>query len=276
MTTSPWQHTLRMIGVLALLGVAVFPIYWMLVTSLTTSAELFAATPQFLPSLSELHVYKDVFNAIPVATWLKNSIIVAAGTTVLSILLAILPAYALSRFKFAGLALLGFVLFATQMLPEAMLVVPLYAIFGDLGLLNTLTGLILANTAFTVPVITWILKGAIDAVPIEVEEAARMEGCSKLDVVLLIVVPLIGPTLAAASVIAFFNGWNEYVFAQTLISSESLRTASVGLAGFVGELSTPVHSVMAVGFIYTLPAVLFYLLVQRYVVAGMTAGSVKG
>jgi multiple sugar transport system permease protein len=276
MSTSPLQHTLRMIGVLALLGVAVFPIYWMFVTSLTTSAELFAATPQFLPSLSELHVYKDVFNTIPVATWLKNSIIVAAGTTVLSILLAILPAYALSRFKFAGLALLGFILFATQMLPEAMLVVPLYAIFGDLGLLNTLTGLILANTAFTVPVITWILKGAIDAVPIEVEEAARMEGCSKLDVVLLIVVPLIGPTLAAASVIAFFNGWNEYVFAQTLISSESLRTASVGLASFVGELSTPVHSVMAVGFIYTLPAVLFYLLVQRYVVAGMTAGSVKG
>lgn len=276
MRSSPWQHTLRMIGVLALLGVAVFPIYWMFVTSLTTSAELFAATPQFLPSLSELHVYTDVFSTIPVATWLKNSFIVAAGTTVLSILLAILPAYALSRFKFAGLALLGFVLFATQMLPEAMLVVPLYAIFGDLGLLNTLTGLILANTAFTVPVIAWILKGAIDAVPIEIEEAARMEGCSKLDVVLLIVVPLIGPTLAAASVIAFFNGWNEYVFAQTLISSENLRTASVGLASFVGELSTPVHSVMAVGFIYTLPAVLFYLLVQRYVVAGMTAGSVKG
>ncbi|AYM14721.1 MULTISPECIES: carbohydrate ABC transporter permease [Agrobacterium] len=276
MRTSPWQHTLRMIGVLALLGIAVFPIYWMFVTSLTTSADLFAPTPQFLPSLSELHVYKDVFDTIHVATWLKNSIIVAAGTTVLSILLAILPAYALSRFKFAGLALLGFVLFATQMLPEAMLVVPLYAIFGDLGLLNTLTGLILANTAFTVPVIAWILKGAIDSVPIEVEEAARMEGCSKLDVVLLIVVPLIGPTLAASSVIAFFNGWNEYVFAQTLISSENLRTASVGLASFVGELSTPVHSVMAVGFIYTLPAVLFYLLVQRYVVAGMTAGSVKG
>ncbi|WP_429932895.1 carbohydrate ABC transporter permease [Agrobacterium vitis] len=276
MTTSPWQHTIRMIGVLALLGIAVFPIYWMFVTSMTTSAQLFASTPQFLPTWSELHVYSDVFKTIPVANWLKNSVIVAAGTTVLSILLAILPAYALSRFKFAGLALLGFVLFATQMLPEAMLVVPLYAIFGDLGLLNTLTGLVLANTAFTVPVITWILKGAIDAVPVEVEEAARMEGCSKFDVVLLIVVPLIGPTLAAASVIAFFNGWNEYVFAQTLISSESLRTASVGLASFVGELSTPVHSVMAVGFIYTLPAVLFYLLVQRYVVAGMTAGSVKG
>jgi multiple sugar transport system permease protein len=276
MTTNPWQHALRMAAVLALLGVAVFPIYWMLVTSLTPSAWLFADRPQFLPSLSEARIYLDVFNTIPVTTWLVNSTIVAAGTTVLSITLSILPAYALSRFRFVGIGLIGFILFATQMLPEAMLVVPLYSIFGKLSLLNSLIGLILANTAFTVPVITWILKGAIDSVPIEVEEAARIDGCSRVDIVLAVVIPLIGPTLAAAAVIAFFHGWNEYVFAQTLVSSESLHTASVGLAGFVGELSTPVHAVMAVGVIYTLPAVLFYLLVQRYVVAGMTAGSVKG
>ncbi|MGV1861910.1 carbohydrate ABC transporter permease [Rhizobium rhizogenes] len=276
MKTNPWQHAVRMIAVLALLGVAVFPIYWMLVTSLTPSGDLFADRPHFLPSLFEAGIYLEVFKTIPVATWLLNSTIVAAGTTVLSIVLSILPAYALSRFKFAGMGLVGFILFATQMLPEAMLVVPLYAIFGKLGLLNSLGGLILANTAFTVPVITWILKGSIDSLPIEVEEAARMDGCSKIDIVMAVVIPLIGPTLAAAAVIAFFHGWNEYVFAQTLVSSESLHTASVGLAGFVGELSTPVHAVMAVGVIYTLPAVLFYLLVQRYVVAGMTAGSVKG
>ena len=172
--------------------------------------------------------------------------------------------------------MLGFSLFATQMLPEAMLVVPLYAIFGQLSLLNSLFGLILANTAFTVPVITWILKGAIDAIPIEIEEAARIDGCSRLDIVFRVVLPLIAPTLAATSVIAFFHGWNEYVFAQTLVSSESLRTASVGLAGFVGELSTPIHAVMAVGIIYTVPALVFYLFVQRFVVAGMTAGGVKG
>lgn len=276
MQSTSWQHTLRLASILALLGVAAFPLYWMFVTSLTPSAELFADRPNFLPSFSQAGVYREVFDTIPVATWLMNSAIVAAGTTVLSIALAVLPAYALSRFRFIGIGLLGFVLFATQMLPEAMLVVPLYAIFGKLALLNSLTGLILANTAFTVPVITWILKGAIDGIPIEVEEAARIDGCSKIDIVLSIVIPLIAPTLAAASVIAFFHGWNEYVFAQTLISSESLRTASVGLAGFVGELSTPVHAVMTVGVIYTLPAVLFYLLVQRYVVAGMTAGSVKG
>ncbi len=269
-------HLPRIIAVLAMLGVASFPIYWMFVTSLTPSSELFATSPNMLPRFEQLGIYLEVFRTIPVATWLWNSFVVAAGTTVLSIALAILPAYALSRFRFAGIAILGFALFATQMLPEAMLVVPLYAIFGQLSLLNSLFGLILANTAFVVPVITWIIKGAIDSIPLEVEEAARVDGCSRIDIVLAIVIPLITPTLAAAAVIAFFHGWNEYVFAQTLISSEALRTASVGLASFVGELSTPIHSVMTVGVIYTLPAVVFYLFAQRYVVAGMTAGSVKG
>lgn len=276
MTTLRNGQHLRILSVLFMLGFAAFPIYWMFVTSTTPSSELFASSPRLLPDWSQLGTYVDVFNTIPVATWLKNSFLVAAGTTVLSILLAVLPAYALSRFRFAGLAVLGFALFATQMLPEAMLVVPLYSIFGDLGMLNSITGLILANTAFVVPVITWIIKGAIDGIPLEIEEAARVDGCSRLDIVLGIVIPLIAPTLAAAAVISFFHGWNEYVFAQTLVSSEALRTASVGLASFVGELSTPIHSVMAVGVIYTLPAIVFYLFAQRYVVSGMTAGSVKG
>ena len=271
-----WRYGLRIVAVLALLGVAVFPLYWMLVTSMTPSSELFADTARVIPNVSEIGVYREAFHGTSVTTWVRNSAIVAVGTTVLSLALAILPAYALSRFRFRGMGLVGFGLFITQMLPEAMLVVPLYAIFGELKLLNTLGGLILANSAFTVPVITWILKGAIDGVPIDIEEAARIDGCTRIDIVLGVVIPLVAPTLAATAVIAFFHGWNEYVFAQTLISDQNLRTASVGLAGFVGELSTPVHTVMAIGLMYTLPAVIFYLFVQRYVVAGMTAGSVKG
>jgi len=270
------RYGIRIVAVLALLGVAVFPLYWMLVTSMTPSSELFADSARVVPKLSEIGVYREAFHGTSVTTWVRNSAIVAVGTTVLSLALAILPAYALSRFRFRGMGLVGFGLFITQMLPEAMLVVPLYAIFADLKLLNTLGGLILANSAFTVPVITWILKGAIDGVPIDIEEAARIDGCTRIDIVLGVVIPLVAPTLAAAAVIAFFHGWNEYVFAQTLISDQNLRTASVGLAGFVGELSTPVHTVMAIGLMYTLPAVIFYLFVQRYVVAGMTAGSVKG
>ena len=271
-----WTHGLRLLAVLAILMGAGFPLYWMFVTSLTPSAALFAVPPHFWPTWSELGVYSEAFRTIPVGQWLRNSAVIAAGTTVLSIALAIFPAYALSRFRFRGAGLVGLGLFATQMLPEAMLVVPLYAIFGQFGLLNTLAGLILANTAFTVPVITWMLKGAIDGVPIDVEEAAKIDGCSRVGIVLSIVLPLVAPSLAAAAVISFFHGWNEYVLATTLISDEALRPASVGLASFVGELSTPVHSVMAVGLIYTVPAVVFYLFVQRYVVAGMTAGSVKG
>ncbi|QCO17617.1 carbohydrate ABC transporter permease (plasmid) [Azospirillum brasilense] len=270
------NSTARTLAVLVLLGVAAFPLYWMLVTSLTPSERLFDATPNLLPTLSQIGTYAAAFTETSLRQWLVNSLIVAVGTTVLSILLSVLPAYALSRLTFNGKLLLGFALFMTQMLPEAMLVVPLYDIFTKLSLLNTLLGLILANTAFTVPVVTWILKGAIDGVPSEIEEAARVDGCSRLGIVLAVVVPLIAPTLAAAAVIAFFHGWNEYVFAQTFISDDALRTASVGLASFVGELSTPVHTVMAVGFIYTLPAVVFYLFVQRYVVAGMTTGGVKG
>lgn len=273
---SPASHAVRMALIMVLLSAALFPIYWMVVTSLTSSANLFADRPQMVPDPAQAFNYAETFAKTGVLLWLKNSAIVAVGTMVLSILFAILPAYALSRFKFHGKGVLGFVLFATQMLPEAMLVVPLYAIFAKLLLLDTLGGLILANTAFTVPVITWILKGAIDGVPLEIEEAARIDGCSRLDIVLGIVLPVVAPTLAAAAVIAFFHGWNEYVFAQTLILSQELRTASVGLASFVGELSTPIHTVMAIGVMYTLPAVAFYLMVQRYVVAGMTAGSVKG
>ena len=162
------------------------------------------------------------------------------------------------------------------MLLEAMLVVPLYALFGQIQLLNTLTALILADSALTVPVVVWILKGAIDGVHEEIEEAARIDGCLQTDLVWRIVLPLIAPPLAAASVIAFFHGWNEYVFAQTFVSNESLKPASVGPAGFVGELSTPIHTVMSIAIIYTTPAIIFYRFVQRYVVSGMTAGGVKG
>jgi multiple sugar transport system permease protein len=271
-----FSRALRIVFVILMLLVAGFPFYWMFVTSLTPSSQLFASIPQFWPSWGEVGVYREAFVKIPVTTWLMNSLIVAAGTTVLSIALALYPAYALSRFEFTGKGVMGLSLFATQMLPEAMLVVPLYALFGQLQLLNTLTALVLANTAFTVPIVVWILKGAIDGVPEEIEEAACIDGCTQMEIVWRIILPLIAPTLAATAVIAFFHGWNEYVFAQTLVSSESLRTASVGLAGFVGELSTPIHTVMSIAVIYTLPAVVFYLFVQKYVVGGMTAGGVKG
>jgi multiple sugar transport system permease protein len=263
-------------AILAVLGLVAFPFYWMLVTATTPPDQLMSASPSLFPSLGRLGVFVEAFSAVPVAQWLRNSAVVALGTTVVCLVLAVLPAYALSRFRFRGKAALALGLFVTQMLPEAMLLVPLYALFRAANLLDTLAGLVLVNAAFGVPIVTWILKGAIDAVPREIEEAARIDGCNRFDVVMGVVLPLVAPTLAATAVIAFFHGWNEYLFAQTFINSAALHPASVGIAGLVGEYAVPIHLVMATGIIYTLPSIVFYLIAQRYVVSGLTAGSVKG
>jgi multiple sugar transport system permease protein len=162
------------------------------------------------------------------------------------------------------------------MLPEALLVVPLFALFRRYDLLDSLVGLIFVNSAFVLPIVALILKGAIDGIPRELEEAGRVDGAAPLSILTRINVPLIAPTIAAAAVIAFFHAWNEYVFAVTFIFTPAIQPASVGIANFIGELGTPIQTVMAVAFMFTLPAVVFYLFAQKYVVAGMTAGAVKG
>jgi multiple sugar transport system permease protein len=262
--------------VLILTGLAVFPFYWMFVTATTSDANMFGTVPQLLPDFSRLGIFAQIFAESAVREWLVNSLVIAAGTAILTLLFAVPLGYAFSRFSFRGKALVGFGLLATQMLPEAVLVVPLFSIFSPLHLLNNLGGLVLANTAFTLPVITWILKNAFDTVPVDIEEAAVLDGCSGIMALVHVVLPVVMPSVAASAVIAFFHGWNEYVFALTFITDDGLKPASVGLAGFIGEISTPIQSVMAVGVVYTLPAVVLYLIMQRFIVSGMAAGSVKG
>jgi multiple sugar transport system permease protein len=266
----------RIVALLTVLGIAVFPLYWMFVSALTRPDKLFSDSLQVLPDLSQLGSFGTALASGEVTRWLLNSFLISVGTMGLSIVLAVPLAYALSRFSFRGKVLVGLVLLLTQMLPEALLVVPLFATFHDLSLLNSRFGLILADSAFVMPICALILKGAIDAIPMEIEEAARVDGCRPLTILTRINLPLIVPSLSAAAVIAFFHAWNEYVFAVTFVFDVDKRPASVGLAGYIGELGTPMSTVMAVAFMFTLPAVVFYLFAQKYVVSGMTAGAVKG
>lgn len=268
----------RGVAVATLVLLAGFPLYWMFTTATRTTNELFADDPPLLPSLSGLgRVFSGVTDPeIPMLRWLTNSAFVAFGTTLLSLLLAVLAAYALSRYRFAGKGVFGFALFATQMLPEALFVVPLYAIFLTVGLLNNLGGLVLANTAFAMPVAVWILKSAMDGIPIEIEESARVDGCPRYAMLSQIVLPLVMPSVAAAAVITFFDGWNEFLFANTFMTDKDKWPASKGLASFVGEFVTPLSTVMSAALVFTLPAIVFFLLVQRRIVSGLTAGSVKG
>jgi multiple sugar transport system permease protein len=275
-TRARFGVTFRVIAVLVLLGIVVFPLYWMFVTALTSDEQLFSGTTQWLPDFSQIGIFGKALAQGDVLRWLLNSLIIATGTMVVTLGLGIPLAYALSRFSFAGKVVVGIALLFTQMLPEALLVVPLFAIFRETGLLNSIPGLILADSAFVLPVVALILKGAFDGVPREVDEAARMDGARPGSVLLRILVPLITPSIAAAAVIAFFTAWNEYVFAVTFIYDKNLQPASVGVAGYIGEQDTSIQTIMAVALIFTLPAVAFYLFAQKYVIGGMTAGAVKG
>jgi multiple sugar transport system permease protein len=268
--------TAAVLLILAVLGIAVFPFYWMLVTATSSDDALYGGAGQYVPDVTNLGIFADVLGNSGVLLWLRNSAIVAGGTTVCTLLLAIPMAYGLSRFRFRGKAIVGIGLLVTQMLPEALLVVPLFAIFATLGLLDSLAGLVLANTAFALPIVTWVLKNAIDTIPGDIEEAARVDGATRMGILFRIIVPVTAPAMAATAVIAFFHGWNEYIFALTFLTDVGLRPASVGLAGFVGEITTPIQTVMTVGVIYTLPAVALYLILQKHIVGGMAAGSVKG
>lgn len=253
-----------------------FPVYWMLSTSLGTEASLYGGSQPLLPEVQNIGQWAGFLEDIPILRWLGNSFVIAAGTTILSLVLATMAAYALSRYKFHGRGVAGFIFFSTQMLPEALIIVPLYAIFAGAGLLNSHWGLVLADTAFVMPVSMFIIKSGIDKIPFEIEEAARIDGCSRVRILTTIVLPLIMPSVAAAAVIAFFDGWNEFMFANTFISSSDLWPASVGLSSFLGQFYTPMNIVMLCALLFALPAIIFFLWAQRGIVSGLTAGSVKG
>lgn len=276
MRTNRLGLSIVIIILLVVAGLAIFPFYWMLVTATTPTSNFYEENAQLFPNFGDLSNIIGAFTDTPMLHWLGNSAIVATGTMVLAVGFGLPTAYAISRFSFKGKALISLSLFLTQMLPEAVLVVPLFSIFAALGLINSFIGLILVNAAFVMPVVTLVLVGAISGVPVEIDEAARVDGASRMGILLRLIVPIVAPSLAAVSVIAFFHGWNEYIFALTFTTQDAMHTASVGLAGFIGELTTPTQQVMAVAIVYTLPAVALYLLLQRFIVTGIAAGSVKG
>lgn len=259
-----------------LIAVAGFPIYWMVNTALSLNAQLYGSGQVAWLQIQNLPNLLAEVLQVPIGLWLFNTLLIATGTTVLSLLLGALAGYALSRFRFHGKGPVGFLLFMTQVVPEALILIPLYGMFISMGLLNNLFGLVLANVGFSLPVAAFILKNAMDGIPYEIEESAIIDNCPRFSILTMIILPLIMPSVAAAAVIAFFAGWNEFLFASTFLMDRELWPASVGLASFIGQYETPLAGVMGAAFIFSLPAVGFFLLIQRNIVAGLTAGAVKG
>lgn len=265
----------RSAALLVALCIALFPIYWMVTISTQSQGQVVGQRLRLLPTLSGFGGISHLGTTY-VATWLGNSALVSLGTAAFSIAFAVFPAYGLSRYRFRGAGAFGFAVFATQMLPPALLVVPLYAIFSRFGLIDNLFSLVLADAAFAMPIALWIIKGAMDGIPRDLDEAARVDGASSFSVLVRVVLPLIAPAVAAAAIIAFFFAWNDFLFANTYMVSESRWTVTKGLASLFGQYSTPIPFIMSSAVLFSIPPVLFFLLLQRRIVSGLTAGAVKG
>jgi multiple sugar transport system permease protein len=270
------RKTALYIAIIFVTAITIFPIYWMIVSTIQPNSYSLRYPPPFFPQEIRFNQFAELFAQRPIANWLKNSFVIATMSMLLVTSLSVLGAYALSSLRWRGRSLFGLFLLVTQMLPEILVLVPLYILYNQLEQLNSLPALAVVDAAFALPVCIWILKGVFDAVPPEVLDAALVDGCSEFSTVWRIVLPLSLPGLVAVAVVAFFGGWNEFLYASILVGSTELMPASVGLTTLKGLSGVLVEQYMGAGMIFSILPVAFYLSMQRYIIAGLSAGAVKG
>lgn len=264
-----------------LLAFAVLPMLWMLSTSLKPSSEQFAIPPHWIPEQITLANYTKIFNPNRYGsgglftTYFFNSMVVSIASTILSVLVSVPAAYAFSRFKFPGKDMSYFAVLVRNMFPLIVFLIPLFVMMRILQLQNTLAGLVLAYLTFTLPLAIWLLKGFLDGIPRELELAARIDGCTRFGAFVRIILPLTAPGLAATAIYAFVQAWNEYAFARTLTESAALRTLPVGLSYFFTENTSDWGGLMAAAFLFSIPVVIVFMILQRFFIAALTQGAVK-
>lgn len=268
--------TMRILLLLPILIFVLFPFYWVVTTSFKGTPQIFERTSIFWPAPWTLDQYTTLIQDTSFLTWFRNTVIVALSSTAISVSLAALSAYALSRLKFRGAGALTTFLLITYLLPGTMLFIPLYQTLTDLGLINTYGALIATYPTFLLPFATWVMIGYFRSIPVELEEAALIDGASRLRAFWQITLPLAAPALLSVTLFAFTNAWNEFLFAFVFITSESLRTLPVGLQSLVVGDILPWGQLMAASLLMAVPVVILYTFAQRYLVEGLTAGSLKG
>ena len=271
---SAGRHTLVYAAVLAVLVLFLFPFAWMLSMALKPDAEIFAFPPTLIPK----HPILSNFAVAIDPTFVRygvNSLIVAAITTVVTVPVALLSAYSLSRLRLPGRRHIMAVIILTQLLPLVVLVIPIYQIMGDWHLLNTYFALIIAYLTFTVPVAVWLLRGFLVGLPAELEEAGQIDGCTRMGAFFRIVVPLTAPGISATATYVFFLSWQEFLFALTFMSG-TMETLPVGVLGYIGEHTTDWGLLMAASTLVCVPVFALFFFLQRQFIAGLVQGSIKG
>jgi N,N'-diacetylchitobiose transport system permease protein len=262
---------------LLVFAVMVFPVFWMVSTAFKPDVQINSLTPTWIPLHPTLAHFGNAIHRPFFWQDVKNSLIIVTVTVALSIALAFLAAIALARYGFSGRKLFIVLVIGIQMLPQAGLIIPLYVVLARYHQVNTLSGVIITYLTFVLPFSVWTLRGFLLGIPKELEEAAMVDGSTRLGVFVKILLPLMGPGLVATSVFAFITTWNEYIFARILLNDQGKQTITVWLSYFYGtSRQTDWGALMAASTLTAIPVVIFFLLVQRRIAFGLTAGAVRG
>ena len=262
---------------LVVFAVMVFPVFWMISTAFKSNDQIVSLSPTWFPLHPTLVHFREAISRPFFWADVKNSVIVVTVTVAISIVLAFLAAVALARYRFTGRKLFVVLVIGIQMLPQAGLIIPLYVVLARYHQVNALTGLIVTYMTFVLPFSVWTLRGFLIGIPKELEEAAMVDGSTRLGVFIKILLPLMGPGLVATSVFAFITTWNEYIFARVLLNDQAKQTVTVWLSYFLGSSRhTDWGALMAASTLTAIPVVIFFLLVQRRIAFGLTAGAVRG
>ena len=259
-----------------LLVLVLFPFYWMTITSFKTEDQMRSLVSMFWPSPFVFENYEQLLRKTDFGIWYRNSALVAIASTLLASAIGTIGAYALARLRFLGRAFLSSATLITYLVPPSILFIPLYAQIRTMGLADSLAGLIAAYPSFTVPFVTWLLMGYFGSIPEELEEAAMIDGATRFGAFRRIILPLAAPGVLAAGLFAFTQAWNEFLYALVFISDVKQRTLPVGLSTFITGDVYGWGYLMAGAVLTTLPVIGVYTYLQRYMVEGLTAGSVKG
>ena len=253
-----------------------YPFYWMVMASFTPEGYSLANGPLFLPEEFSIDAYVSVFEERPVVTWLWNTVVITLGATLIVLPIALMAAYSMTRYRFRGKILFIFFVLASQLLPASALIVPFFLIFRDYKLLDTLHGVTISYTTFMMPMAIWVMWGYMLTVPIDFEEAALVDGCTKLGAFIRVTLPLATPGIAATAMFIFLEGWNHYLLGFILTSDTDKWVISLGLYSFIGQYNIQIEQMMATSVIAALPALAVFAVLQRFLQGGLSLGGLKG
>ena len=262
------------IGIAIVIGY-LFPVYWMFISGLKTSAEIFADPPSMVPQHPTLAAFRFVFERENVARYMRNSLAIAIPVTVVTLVLGSSGSYALSRLRTSLVDVALVVALILQIFPDALLATPMFIMFRHFNLLNTFTGVVLATSAKSVAFALVILRPMYRQVPMEIEEASRVDGCNTFQTFWRIVLPIMRVPLIVVGVLSFVQAYGQFVYPLTLLSKQELQPATVGIYSFIGAEYADWDHVMAFASVFALPVLILFLLLQRKIVAGLTTGALK-